>query len=75
MWVPDPRMGGRKGEAGVSPALSRNCNPHLRRARTTAQIATTKAFVERGWSDEPDNPLSRWQGSLFGRMLISRKMT
>jgi hypothetical protein len=59
---PTPRMGGRKGEAGERPALSRNCNPPSRRARTTAQIATTTAFAERGWSDDLEPPCQAGRG-------------
>ena len=39
-----------------SPALSRNCNPFTRRARTTAQIATITTFAEGGWSESQRPP-------------------
>lgn len=38
------------GEAGQSPALSRNCSSRLtRRARIPASAGVYTAFAERGW--------------------------
>ena len=56
-----PRMGRFKGEAGESPALSRNCKPRMRQARTTAQLRPQPASWKGGGSWQ-QSPLSLRQG-------------
>ena len=53
--VPEARMPGHNGEAGKSPALSRNCNlRRMKRARIPAFVERRDCLRGKGVSDEDD---------------------
>ena len=70
--VPIPRMGWPKGEAGASPALSRNCDPlNSGKPGRLPQFVVSTSLAARRWNlhkQRKQIPLpEQWEGFLFNR--------